>query len=92
MSRYAHYTIVFERIGRKYDVPELDLTVDEEDDDVITADVIAEAVYRYARKHLASREVEVVVELDEEPNAGGKGWLIVGGFRAAGDFTIKPVG
>lgn len=91
MSKYAHYTIMFERIGRDHDVPELDLTVDE-DDDVITADVIVEAVYRYARPRLMSRGVEVVVELDEEPNAGGKGWLVVGGFRDAGNFTIKPAG
>jgi hypothetical protein len=52
------YTVQFERVGRNYDVPPLTVEGD-------NADEIAFHIYTYARKFLASRDVEVLVKLDE---------------------------
>ena len=52
------YIIDFERIGRNHNVPSL--TVESDD-----GEAIAEAVYRHARNHLASRDFVVIVDLDK---------------------------
>lgn len=52
------YTVTFERVGRNHDVPPLEVESD-------NADEIAFNIYTYARKFLASRDVEVIVNLDE---------------------------
>lgn len=51
------YTVEFERVGRNHDVPPLTVEADD-------ADEIAYHIYTYARRFLASRDVEVVVNLD----------------------------
>ena len=53
-------------------------------DDIRT--VWAEVIYRYARPHLGSREVDVFVDLPEM-----RGSVLVGGFRTAGTFTIELI-
>ncbi len=50
--------VTFERIGRSHDVPPLTL------DDALTGDETAAAIYTVARRHLMSRDVEVVVDGD----------------------------
>ena len=69
------YTISFERVGRNHDVPNLVTgTAD--------AQVIAEEVYRIARRHCGSRDLEVAVDL--EAMKGN----IYAGMHNAGTFTI----
>ena len=71
------FTCTFQRIGRDRPGP---LTTEATD-----ADDLAEKVYRYARPHLRSRDVEVVVDLAE------KRGFILAGFHNAGDFTVEAV-
>lgn len=65
-------TITAERVGRRHYLAPL--TVECSDD----LDAIAEAVYRYARPHLASRDVEVVADEDGT-------WTVFAGFRVGGN-------
>lgn len=69
------YTVTFDRIGRNHDVRPLTIGADDEAE-------LAEAVYRYARPHLRSRDVEVVVDLEV-----GKG-NIFAGFNNGGTFSV----
>lgn len=69
------YHVVFERIGRRHD-----LTSDFEAAD---ADDLADVIYRFARKHLASRDFMVLVDL--EKNTGS---IEAGRF---GTFTISAL-
>lgn len=50
-------TITFERIGRHHSVEPLEV------DNQLDADQVAEKVWRYARRFLASRDFEVNVDL-----------------------------
>jgi hypothetical protein len=70
------YRATFDRIGRRHDVP--DLSVDG------SADRIAEQVYRYARPKLASRDVEVAVDLEDMSGT------IFCGMQVGGHFTLTP--
>lgn len=72
----APYTVRFSRIGRHHDVGPLHL-------DATDADDLAEQVYKYARRFLGSRDVEVAVNLEEMRG------LIFAGMRNGGDFTIE---
>jgi adenylyl- and sulfurtransferase ThiI len=71
------YRVTFNRIGRNHHVAPLAV-------EATNADTIAEAVYRYARPHLASRDVEVSVDL-----ATGQGQIFCG-FNNGGTFTVEP--
>lgn len=72
------YLVTFEdgRIGRSHDVAPFEVHAD-------SADGLAEAIYSSAQKRLGSREVEVVVDLEE-----ARGHVAVGGFRIVGRFTL----
>ncbi|MDM4721124.1 hypothetical protein QTQ03_25470 [Micromonospora sp. WMMA1363] len=72
----THYRIVFDRIGRTRDVPPLDAHA-------VDADHLAEQIYRYARRFLISKDVEVWVGMDHM--RGG----ITCGFSNGGSFTIE---
>lgn len=67
------------RIGRERDVPDQDFATLRGGVD------LPDAMYSFVRRHLASREVEVVTYAD------GTGSIIVGGFRPVGAFTWKEV-
>ena len=69
-------TITFERIGRSHDVP--NLVVDDSDDEALMNEI-----YDYARPHIASRDLEVLYNTESR-----SGYLLVGGFRNAGSFTL----
>lgn len=71
----TNYRVEFDRIGRTHDVTPLVTKADD-------ADVLAETIYRYARPHLRSRDVEVVVDLQAMT-----GWIFCG-FQVGGHFTI----
>lgn len=71
------FVIEFDRIGRNHDVPALHT-------EAADGEAIANAVYDHARPHLASREIEVFVNLDEK-----RGHILVGGMRPGGNFTIR---
>jgi hypothetical protein len=64
----------FARIGRNHDVAPLAISGD--------ADQIAEQVYRYALPKLASKDVEVVVDLNKMTGH------IYFGIQVGGSFTI----
>lgn len=51
------YHVVFDRIGRNHDLTG--------DFDAADADELAGAIYRFARKHLASRDFAVTVDLEK---------------------------
>jgi hypothetical protein len=78
MAESTKYRVMFDRIGRKKEVAPL--TVDARD-----ADELAEHIYRYARPHLLSRDVEVSADLE-----AGKG-IVFCGFNNGGTFTIERV-
>ena len=70
------YTVAFTRIGRTRNVPPLVVQAAD-------ADALAKAIYKHARPYLASRDVEVIVDLDKMC-----GWICCG-FNNGGDFTIS---
>lgn len=86
MSKVTTYRITFARIGRKHNVPSMALTATEGPD---VAQVIAREVFDVARQYLISSDVNVEVELGDEPASGGKGW-ITAGFQTVGTFTVTP--
>jgi len=80
------YTAVFDRVGRTHDVAPLKVAVPNhllDQDDGAAADFIAESVHQYVRRKLVSRDVEVIVDLD---NRRGQ---IFCGFQDGGTFTIN---
>lgn len=80
------YRIAFERIGRNHNVPPFAVAAVEGPD---VAQVIAREVFRVARGYLVSADVNVTVELGDEPGQGGTG-MITTGFHSAGTFTVTP--
>lgn len=69
------YTVTFDRIGRNHDVPPATFEDTEPDD-------LPERIYQYGRRHLGSRDVDVIVDLDEMTGR------FVAGVRNGGDFTL----
>lgn len=82
------YTVTFDRIGRSRNVAPMTVQVEDADkaspEDI--ADGLAEVIYKYARPHLRSRDVEVVVDLDDLEGPG-KGYIFCG-FNNGGTFTV----
>lgn len=72
------YIVNFERIGRNRSVEPL--TVQSDD-----PDTIAEAIYKYARPKLASKDVEVTVNLEKLTG------IIEVGWNNGGTFTLEKV-
>jgi hypothetical protein len=70
------YVVSFERIGRHHD-----LTLECE---AVDADDLAEQVFRFAGRHLGSRDYVVSVDLDADATTG-KGSIDGGRF---GRFTV----
>jgi hypothetical protein len=68
------YLATFDRISRNHNVAPLTVSGD--------ADAIAEQIYRYAKPKVASRDVEVVVDLEEM-----KGHIFCG-MQVGGSFTL----
>lgn len=75
-----NYIVKFDRVGRRRGVEPMTF------EDVEHPDELAALIYERVRPMLASREVEVFVNLIQLT-----GRIVVGGMRAAGDFTIKAV-
>lgn len=73
-STTTSYRVKFDRIGRNHYVP--DLVTDARD-----LDALAERIYRYARPHLMSADVDVHV-------AGGRGHIFCG-WNTGGTFTFE---
>jgi hypothetical protein len=73
----ATFRVTFDRIGRSRDVEPMTF------ENVSDPDELAALVYERARRHLASRGVEVHVDLDEMTGH------IYTGFHPAGSFTIE---
>jgi hypothetical protein len=82
--RATRYRVTYERVGRhggrNGSTAPAPLTVTARD-----ADDLAEQVSRDARRYLASREVEVIVDL-----AAGTGQILAG-FHNAGTFTLEQL-
>ncbi|MFF5670313.1 hypothetical protein ACFY8S_09275 [Streptomyces hygroscopicus] len=81
MSRYQ---ITFERVGRhggrNGSKPPAPITVEAADGPDLAAQVLT-----HSRRYLASRAVEIHIDLD-----AGCGWLIAG-FHQAGEFTVEQM-
>jgi hypothetical protein len=79
MSRYR---VTFERVGRRGgrdgSTPPAPLTTAASSGEHLAVQVLA-----YTRPFLASRGVDVVIDLDE-----GRGFLLAG-FHTAGEFTVE---
>lgn len=69
------YRVTFERIGRNHSVAPLVAKAK-------SARELADHIYKYARPHLRSSDVDVFVELD-----AGKGFIACG-MHTGGSFTI----
>jgi hypothetical protein len=69
------YLAKFDRISRNHEVAPLVVHGD--------ADAIAEQIYRYARPKCASRNIEVMADLEELKGT------IFAGFHVAGSFTLE---
>lgn len=72
------FIIMFDRIGRNHHVAPL--AAEAED-----ASRLAEKIYYYARPHLRSNDVQIVVDLE-----GGEGHIFCG-FNNGGAFTVSEV-
>lgn len=70
------YSVTFDRIGRN-------CRNAKENFEANTADDLAEAIFKYSKKHLGSKEFDVLVDLDTMT-----GSIEYGRF---GEFTIAPV-
>ncbi len=70
------YRVEFDQVGRTHDV--LPLVAQ-----AAGADDLAEQVYRHARPHLRSRDIDVHVDLEL-----GRGWIQCG-FHNGGTFRIE---
>lgn len=75
------YLVTFERIGRNHNAKPL-LAVD-----IDGPNHLAEKICNHARPYLASRGVDVDVDLETMT-----GQVYVGGFRPVGAFTIAEAG
>lgn len=73
------YRVEFARIGRNRNVAPL------ETGPVDGPNHLANVIHQYARRHLASRAIEVDVDVD-----GGTGDIFCG-FQSGGRFTITPI-
>jgi len=71
------YRCTFDHIGRSHSVAPQDFVAED-------AQALADSLYNFVRHFLASSGVKVVVDLER-----GHGFIIVGGFRPAGSFTIE---
>ncbi|KMM44881.1 hypothetical protein CWIS_13750 [Cellulomonas sp. A375-1] len=69
-------TVTFDRIGRSSDVPPLPVELNVQAPNA--ADLLAEAVWRYAGKFLVSRDY--AVDLDLTTGRGNIGWGRFGSF------------
>jgi hypothetical protein len=83
-TRTARYRVTYERVGRhggrNGSTAPGQLTLD-----ALDADDLAEQVARDARRYLASRQVEVTVDLE-----AGTGQILAG-FHNAGTFTVEQL-
>jgi len=77
------YRVTFDRIGRGHHPAPQVFTAR-------NADELALLLYRFAKPMLASRDVDVVLELDTELPHIGKG-SITAGFHNVGSFEIEEV-
>jgi hypothetical protein len=73
------YRVTFDRVGRNHDVAPFEA-------EVVHLEDLAERIYKHARPHLRSRDVEVVVDEEEM-----HGWILCG-FNNGGTFTIERTG
>lgn len=73
------YTCTFDRIGRNHGIEPLAAAV-------VDADDLAAVVFEYARPHLLSRNVNVLVDLEKMTG------VILCGFHTGGRFTIAEGG
>ncbi len=71
--------VTFERIGRNHNVAPLRTTAP-------TPELLEHAIYKHARPHLRSRDVEVILNDDLT------GGVIACGMHSGGAFTIKQEG
>jgi hypothetical protein len=74
----TRYRVEFTRIGRSHAVPPLTTDADDPGD-------LAVKIHRYARPFLASRDVEVAVDLTD-----GTGDIFCG-LQSGGKFTVTEV-
>jgi hypothetical protein len=95
------YEVTFTRIGRTGNSAPLTLAASVNDGPAVAvAEDLIEAIHGHARPYIASSVLEIVLSYgsDEEPQPpsaddldGSTGSLIVGGFRTAGQFTVREV-
>lgn len=79
-------TIAFDRLGRHHPTP-MECTVSDHAE-------LPREIEKFARRHLGSRDVDVLpdgVELVEPPKVGDDFYVVVGGFRTAGHGTVTAV-
>ena len=78
MTEPVTYTIKFERIGRRYDIADLVVITDDVDD-------LSAQIYAYARPYLGSRDIDVILDLENH-----KGYIFCG-MRTGSQFTVDFV-
>lgn len=71
------YRVTFDRIGRTHLVPPLDVEAE-------NSEALAAAIYKYGRRFLGSRYVDIEVDME-----CGKGMFICG-MRSGGTFAFGP--
>jgi hypothetical protein len=76
----TRYRVTFERIGRVQAVAPLEV-------DAATADWLAQTIHAAAARQLPTRTFEVVLDV-----GAGRGYLLAGGRRNAGSFTVEVIG
>jgi hypothetical protein len=80
VPRTTRYRVTFERIGRVQAVAPLEV-------EASSPDWLAQTIHAAAARHLPSRTFEVVLDV-----GAGRGYLLAGGRRNAGSFTVEVVG
>lgn len=83
-DRVRKYRATFDRIGRNRGLSGDGIAQDFES--APDADDLALKIHRFVRGKLASRDVEVHVDLEKMTGA-----IVVGGFQSAGTFTLQEL-
>ena len=88
--------IEFDRLGRNHDPEPLDVEVAEWPDGGVDLLSVQSVVHEHARRHLASRDVDVFAERETQvtgdPVPGNPFWgTVYAGFHVAGEFKGREV-
>lgn len=84
------YVVKFDRIGRTHRPPVLRVKcATATDQDGRAPDELLAAIASYARRFCGSSDVQAAATVAGDDDGGPRGYVLVGGIRNAGNFTLE---